>query len=65
MFFRSTDPNAPRRGVNRRDDKRVLNHGTGDAGRDGYTRLSQASRESGYREPVGSTPEYFGRRPVE
>lgn len=34
----------------------VLDSATGDAGRDGFTRLSRADRETGYRPPVGADP---------
>ena len=60
----NSDPNTPRKGFNRGDDKPVLDGATGDAGRDGYTRLSQADRASGYRRPIGTEPDY-GRSPIE
>jgi hypothetical protein len=38
-------------------DPQVLDNATGDAGVDGYTRLSRADRETGHRPSVGSVPE--------
>jgi len=38
-------------------DKTVHDSATGDAGRDGYTRLSRASRETGTRYPLAE-PDY-------
>lgn len=38
--------------------KRVMDDTTGNAGLDGFTRLSQADRETGHRPSVGSAPEY-------
>ena len=40
----------------RPDDPRVMDASTGNSGRDGYTRLSAADRETGKREPVGGQP---------
>jgi len=60
FFFRPTDPNDPRRGMNRGDGKRVLDEPCSPA-QAGYTRLSRADRETGVRPPVGSAPETFGR----
>jgi hypothetical protein len=39
-----------------RPDKRPMTSATGNAGRDGYTALSTADRETGIRPPVGGTP---------
>jgi hypothetical protein len=61
FFFRSTDPNDPRRGMNRDEDRRVLDEPHGTLFEAGYTRLSRADRETGVRSPVGSAPETFGR----
>jgi hypothetical protein len=60
FFLRSTDPNDPRRGINRDADKRVLDEPQS-LFEAGYTRLSRADRETGVRPPVGSAPETFGR----
>jgi hypothetical protein len=35
---------------------------SGNAGRDGYSRLSQADRETGHRPPVGGEPMWPGLR---
>lgn len=69
MFYgRFTDPNALRRGVNRPNatdaNKPVLDNASGNAASDGYTRLSQADRESGFNPPCCGEPAY-PRRPVE
>ena len=61
FFFRHTDPNDPRRGINRDEEKRVLDEPHGSLLEAGYTRLSRADRETGVRPPVGSAPETFGR----
>ena len=61
FFFRSTDPNDPRRGMNRDEDRRVLDEPHGTLFEAGYTRLSRADRETGIRSPVGSAPETLGR----
>jgi hypothetical protein len=61
FFFRPTDPNDPRRGMNRGEDRRVLDEPCGSPAEAGYTRLSRADRETGIRPPVGSAPETFGR----
>jgi len=55
-FYRKPLPRAK----DPRPVERVLDNATGDAGRDGFTRLSQADRETGYRPPVGDAmPRYF------
>lgn len=66
MYF-SNDPNAPRKGFNHPtpEDQRELNAATGDAGRDGYSRLSQADRETGYRPPVRTEESYYSRFVIE
>ena len=61
LFFRQTDPNDPRRGMNRGEDRRVLDEPCGNPAEAGYTRLSRADRETGIRPPVDSAPETFGR----
>ena len=61
FFFRSTDPNDPRRGMNRGEDKRVLDEPPGNAAEAGYTCLSRADRMTGCRPPVKSAPETYGR----
>ena len=62
MFFLTfTDPNDPRRGTNRDEEKRVLDEPHGSLLEAGYTRRSRADRETGVRPPVGSAPESFGR----
>jgi hypothetical protein len=63
FFFRPTDPNDLRRGINRVDaeTKRTLDEPPGNAEQAGYVRLSRADRETGIRPPVGSAPETFGR----
>ena len=61
FFFRSTDPNDPRRGMNRGEDARVPDEPHGTLFEAGYTRLSRADRETGIRPPVGSAPKTFGR----
>jgi hypothetical protein len=60
----TTDPNTPLRQTTRRERPRVLDDATGDAGRDGYTRLSRADRESGIRPPVDAV-RAWPRRPLE
>lgn len=42
---------------------RVLDDRTGDAGRDGYTRVSQADRMTGQRSTVGGRPVRPSLRP--
>lgn len=44
-----------------RPDNRPMRSDTGDAGRDGYTVVSRADRETGIRRPAG-TPCYEGPR---
>ena len=61
FFFRPTDPNDPRRGMNRDDGPRTLDEPHGNAFEAGYVRKSRADRETGVRPPVGSEPETFGR----
>lgn len=61
FFFRSTDPNDPRRGMNRDDGKRTLDESHGKLLEAGYVRKSRADRETGIRPSVGSEPEIFGR----
>jgi hypothetical protein len=61
FFFRSIDPNDPRRGMNRGASLRVLDEPHGTLFEAGYTRLSRADRETGVRPPVGSESEIFGR----
>jgi hypothetical protein len=61
FFFRQTDPNDPRRGMNRGEDARVRDEPPGNPAAAGYTRLSRADRETGIRSPVGSAAEIFGR----
>lgn len=39
-------------------DPKSTTSATGDAGRDGYSVLSRADRETGARPPVGSRPDY-------
>lgn len=38
---------------------------TGDAGRDGYSRLSRADRYTDLRPAIGGTPDYWGPRQTE
>lgn len=64
MFRFFTDPNTPLRQTRRNDERRVRTHESGDAGRDGYTCVSQADRESGLRPAIGSVPAW-PRRPAE
>lgn len=53
--------NRPQRLAPVRDeDPRVMDTATGNAGRDGYTSLSRADRETGRRPPIGDRPT-FGR----
>jgi hypothetical protein len=63
-----TDPNAPLTQLNRRERPRVLDTHAGearrDAGRDGYTRLSRADRQSGVRPPIDAD-RAWPRRPLE
>lgn len=63
FFFRPTDPNDPRRGMNRVDSetKRTLDEPRGSAAEEGYVLLSRADRETGVRPSVGSEPETFSR----
>jgi hypothetical protein len=61
FFFRQSDPNDPRRGINRGEDKRTLDEPRGTAAEAGYVRRARADRETGVRPPVGSAPETFGR----
>jgi len=60
-FFGFRDINDPRRGMNRDEEKRVLDEPHGSLLEAGYTRRSRADRESGVRTPVGSEAESFGR----
>lgn len=60
FFFRCTDPNDPRRGMNRDDGPRTLSEPARGAAQDGYVRLSRADRMTGYRPPVGPEPETHG-----
>jgi hypothetical protein len=53
FYYGRIDPNAPRSGMNRRDGTHVLSAETGDAGRDGYTCLAKADRQTGVRPVVG------------
>ena len=46
----------------KRPDERPTCSATGNAGRDGYTALSTADRETGNRPPVGGTPAWPGPR---
>lgn len=54
-FFRH---NQPVRVEDPRPVERVKDGVTGNAGIDGFTRLSQADRETGYRSPVGGSSEW-------
>jgi hypothetical protein len=66
FFLRSNNPNDPRRINLRRHEKQQRDdHVTGNAGLDGFTRLSQADRESGHRPVTGMQPQPYGRFPVE
>ena len=62
FFFRQTDPNDPRRGINRDDGLRTCDEPHGNLLEAGYVRKSRADRETGIRPPVGSAPE-IGRLP--
>jgi hypothetical protein len=63
FFYRRTDINDPRRGVNRVDSetKRTLDEPRGSAAEEGYVCLSRADRETGIRPTVGGEPDTFGR----
>lgn len=53
------NPNQPTRARDPRPVERHYDDATGNAGLDGFTRLSKADRETGYRPPVGqATPEW-------
>jgi hypothetical protein len=60
MFFSyGARPNQPTRVKDPRPVERYQDDTTGNAGLDGFTRLSRADRETGYRPPVGqATPEW-------
>jgi hypothetical protein len=53
--FNRNDPNAGVRMNDPRPEPRVTDAATGNAARDGYTRLSQADRETGQRQPLGES----------
>ena len=63
MFFRFAGRrrNQPVEVASENPVPRVLAWGTGDAGRDGYSSISTADRETGIRRPAG-TPVYEGPR---
>lgn len=61
-FYAPSRPGMPVQIEPKRPDNRAMDSSTGDAGRDGYTRLSRADRETGVRQPVGSDPVYAGPR---
>lgn len=50
--------NAPCKAKALNPDPTTNTSASGDAGRDGYTVLSRADRETGARPPVGSQPDY-------
>jgi hypothetical protein len=54
----SNRPGMPSRVIPLRNEERDEDDYSGDAGKDGYTRLSIASRRTGSRETVGSEREY-------
>ena len=59
MLFYGRNPNQPVKVSDPRPVERVLDDTTGNAGLDGFTRLSTADRETGYRPSVGeATPEW-------
>jgi hypothetical protein len=62
--FTFPDPNAPLTQLNRRERPRILDDAAGDAGHDGYTRLSVADRQSGVRPPIDAG-RAWPRRPLE
>ena len=62
MFFFASRRNQPVKVASKRPDERPLSSATGNAGRDGYTALSTADRETGLRPPVGGTPVWPGPR---
>lgn len=63
MFnWRRPTPNTPIRVDNPRPESRVHDNVSGDAGRDGFTRISQASRETSHKPTQGGSleqPRYF------
>jgi hypothetical protein len=63
FFLPPTDPNDPRRGMNRVDaeTKRILDEPPGSAAEAGYVRLARADRQTGIRPSVGSEPETSSR----
>ena len=63
-LYDSSDPNAPLKQTIRNERPRVLDVCAGDAGVDGYTRISRADRESGVRPPVDAV-RAWPRRPLE
>lgn len=62
MFFFNFKRNQPIDVPSRRPDERPMSAATGNAGRDGYTTLSTADRQTGIRPPVGGTPVWPGPR---
>lgn len=59
--FGSGDPNKPSRVTPKRQDERYEDDVTGNAGLDGFSRLSRADRETGHREPVGAADPQWPR----
>lgn len=56
MYGRN-DPNSGFLNPNKNPrNERVMDDRTGDAGQDGFTRLSQADRSSGLRQPIADAP---------
>jgi hypothetical protein len=64
-IYSTSPPNKPNqpldaRALNPLPDARMLQADSGDAGRDGYTVLSRASRRTGERYISGTEPEFLG-----
>jgi hypothetical protein len=54
-------PDQPSRATDPRPVSRIDDDVTGNAGADGFTRLSRADRETGYRPPAGDMTPVFPR----
>lgn len=59
--FGSGGPNQPTRVKPQRPEERHDDDCTGNAGLDGYSRLSRADRETGERQPAGASEPQWSR----
>lgn len=62
FFYGHCRRNEPVMLEDRRPETRTMDNTTGDAGRDGFTVLSAADRETGIRPRIGGIPTYPGPR---